>query len=106
MMRLRSIKFAALLLASSAALALPIASFGQTRTFDYWVRFSLNEGLVNTMSMCNSGRSLNRDGYAPFERSMLSSLVTPAGMSTYDFALMLAGQAAAMTKVCPDVRLF
>jgi len=105
-MRVRSIKFAALLLASAAALALPSASFGQTHTFGYWERFSLNEGLVNTMSMCNSGRSLNRDGYAPFERSMLSRLVRPAGMSTYDFAVMLAGQAAAMTKICPDVRLF
>ena len=103
---MRTIKFAALLFASAAALALPSASFGQMdANVRYWVKFSLNEGIVNTMRMCNAGRSLNRSGYAMFEESMLNELVKPAGMSTYAFAEMLLGQAMAMARICPDVRL-
>ena len=106
-MQVRAIKFAALVFASAAALAFPSASFGQMDAdVRYWVKFSLNEGIVNTMSMCNSGRSLNRSGYSMFERSIVSNLVRPAGMSTYDYAAMLVGQALAMSRVCPDVRLF
>ena len=105
MMQVRAIKFGALSLFSAAALALPSASFGQKDTVDYWRRFSLNEGISLTLSMCNSGRRLNRSGYAMFEESMLSELVRPAGMSTYEFAEMLVGQAMAMARICPDVRL-
>ena len=107
-MRVRSIKFAALLLASSAALALPSASFSQTNSdVEYWRRYGLGPGRYSLMQICNAGRKINRVGDSLFDprwRPSRSGIAGARNMSDYEFESFLAGQAAAMFEVCPDVR--
>lgn len=94
-MRARSIKFAALLLASAAALALPSASFGQTNDdVEYWRRYLLGSGRYELMQICDWGRRWNRQGNSFFDGNVLAR-------RSQSFK---AGVAAAMFEVCPDVR--
>ena len=103
-MRVRSIKFAALLLASSAALALPSASFGQTNAdVEYWRRYMLGSGRYVLMKFCNGGRAWNRQGNLFFDEKTASGM-RPANLSDSEYRSWLAGLAAAMFEVCPDVR--
>ena len=94
-MRVRSIKFAALLFASAAALALPNASFSQTDAdVEYWRRYLLDSGRYELMQICDWGRRWNRQGNSFYDGNTLSR-------RSQSFK---AGVAAAMFEVCPDVR--
>ena len=103
-MRVKAIKFAALLFASAAALALPIASFGQTNAdAEYTRRVMLGSGRYILMKYCNVARAWNRQGGLFFDEKTASGM-RPPDMSDSEYRSYLAGLAAAMFEVCPDVR--
>ena len=78
-------------------------SFSQTNSADYWRRYLLGSGRYSLMQLCNKARAWNRQGNLFFDEKTLSGM-NPGSISSSEYQAALAGLAAAMFEVCPDVR--
>jgi len=79
-------------------------AFSQTNAdVEYWRRYGLGSGRYVLMQICNWGRKWNREGNLFFDEKT-QSRVRPPNLSDYEYRSWLAGLAAAMSQVCPDVR--